>query len=168
VSEKHFILTEPARDGELPSDRVVDQFEILQIAPSHDCESLRQVCVVLDYRMLTTPGLLLRIEGGAMLATTLVCYQETHSRWIVFAALLLVPDLSLAGYLGGVKIGATVYNLVHTLTGPLVLIGYSIFAMHFWLLPYGLIWTAHIGMDRMLGFGLKYPTRFNDTHLQRT
>jgi hypothetical protein len=86
----------------------------------------------------------------------------------VFAALFLVPDLSLAGYLAGVKIGATVYNIVHTLTGPVALIGYSIFAMHLRLLPYGLIWTAHIGMDRMLGFGLKYATRFNDAHLQRS
>jgi Domain of unknown function (DUF4260) len=118
--------------------------------------------------MLTSPGQLLRIEGAAILTTSLLCYQETHSRRIVFAALLLVPDLSLAGYLAGVKIGAPVYNLVHTLTGPVALIGYSIFAMHLWLLPYGLIWTAHIGMDRMLGFGLKYATRFNDTHLQRT
>jgi hypothetical protein len=118
--------------------------------------------------MPTRPALLLRMEGGAVLATSLLCYQETHSSWLVFAALLLAPDLSLAGYWTGMKIGARVYNLVHTLTGPLVLIGYSIFAMHFWLLPYGLIWTSHIGMDRMLGFGLKYPTRFNDTHLQRT
>jgi hypothetical protein len=123
---------------------------------------------VLKCRMLTSPRHLLRIEGAAILVTSLLCYQETHSSWIVFAALLLVPDLSLGGYLAGVKIGARVYNLVHTLTGPVVLIGYSVFSMHSWLLPYGLIWTAHIGMDRMLGFGLKYATRFNDTHLQRT
>lgn len=80
--------------------------------------------------------------------------------------MLLVPDLSLLVYLAGVKVGAPIYDVVHTLTAPLVLIGYSIFTVHFWLLPYGLIWTAHIGLDRMLGFGLKYPTRFNDTHLQ--
>jgi hypothetical protein len=30
-----------------------------------------------------------------------------------------------------------------------------------------LIWFAHIGMDRTVGYGLKYPTSFKDTHLQR-
>jgi hypothetical protein len=69
--------------------------------------------------------------------------------------------------LAGVKIGAAVYNLAHTMAGPFVIFTYSILTAHFFLLPYGLIWSAHIGMDRMLGFGLKYPTRFNDTHLQR-
>ena len=106
------------------------------------------------------------MEAGAILAASLTCYQHTHSGWILFAALILAPDISLAGYLAGVKSGAIVYNLVHTLTGPLVLLGYAVFTAHAGLLPYGLIWTAYIGMDRLLGFGLKYPTNFKDTHLQ--
>jgi hypothetical protein len=168
MCEKHFILAEPFQEGEPTQRMAVGQFEIPYGASSQNSESLRAVCVVLEYDMLTSLGQLLRIEGAAILATSLLCYRETHSSWIVFAALLLVPDLSIAAYSAGVKIGAPVYNLVHTLTGPVVLIGYSIFTRHLWLLPYGLIWTAHIGMDRMLGFGLKYATRFNDTHLQRT
>lgn len=115
---------------------------------------------------MTRPALLLRIEGALMLATSLVCYRELHASWIVFVVLLLVPDLSMAGYLAGASAGALLYNLIHTLTGALVLIGYGIFTDHFSLLPYGLIWTAHVGMDRMLGYGLKYATRFSDTHLQ--
>jgi hypothetical protein len=55
---------------------------------------------------------------------------------------------------------------VHTLIGPLLLIAYAVLEKSLWLLPYGLEWTSHIGIDRLLGFGLKYPTRFNDTHLQ--
>jgi hypothetical protein len=116
--------------------------------------------------MLNKPGSLLRLEGGLILTASLICYRELHASWILFAVLCLAPDVSLAGYLAGVKIGAHVYNLVHTLVGPLVLLGYSLLAGHLALLPYGFIWTAHIGMDRMLGFGLKYPTRFSDTHLQ--
>ena len=50
--------------------------------------------------------------------------------------------------------------------GPL-LVGVAVFGARTMLLTYALIWTAHIGMDRLLGFGLKYPTRFQDTHLQR-
>jgi hypothetical protein len=116
--------------------------------------------------MLARPAVLLRIEGGVLFAVTILCYWESHASWILFAALVLAPDLSFAGYAAGVKIGAAVYNLVHTLTGPLILLAYGLVAAHFSLLPYAMIWIAHIGMDRMLGFGLKYPTGFNDTHLQ--
>jgi len=116
--------------------------------------------------MLTKPGLLLRVEGSLLFAVSIVCYRETHASWILFAVLLLAPDLSIAGYFANAKIGATIYNAVHTLIGPLLLIAYALLTAHAALLPYGLIWTAHLGMDRMIGAGLKYPTRFKDTHLQ--
>lgn len=116
--------------------------------------------------MLNKPGILLRIEGCAILIVSVILYRDLHFSWLLFAVLLLAPDLSIIGYLGGVKIGVSIYNIVHTLAGPLLLIGFSVLIARFSLLPYGLIWTAHIGMDRMLGFGLKYPTNFKDTHLQ--
>ena len=53
------------------------------------------------------------------------------------------------------------------LAWPLLLLVYAVFQGDLFLQQLGLIWAAHIGMDRMLGFGLKYPTRFQDTHLQR-
>jgi hypothetical protein len=117
--------------------------------------------------MFNKPGILLRMEGGVALAVSVLLYREMHFGWLLFAILILTPDFSMVGYLGGAKIGAPVYNLVHTLTGPLLLIGFSLLTARTSLLAYGLIWTAHIGMDRMLGFGLKYPTNFKDTHLQR-
>ena len=97
----------------------------------------------------------------------MILFWGLHIGWALFAILILAPDLSMIGYLGGAKIGASVYNLVHTLVGPLLLMGFAVLTAHIVFLPYGLIWTAHIGMDRMLGFGLKYPTNFKDTHLQR-
>ena len=117
--------------------------------------------------MFNKPGILLRVEGSLVLALSVLLYRQLHFGWLLFAILILSPDISMVGYLGGVKIGASVYNLVHTLAGPLLLIAFSVFTTREWLLAYGLIWTAHIGMDRMLGFGLKYPTNFKDTHLQR-
>ena len=117
--------------------------------------------------MLTKPGTLLRVEGGCVLALSILCYREVNADWILFIALLLAPDLAILGYFRGVRVGTVLYNLVHTLTGPLLLIGYTILEKSPWLLAYGLIWTSHIGLDRLLVFGLKYPTRFNDTHLQR-
>lgn len=117
--------------------------------------------------MLNKPGILLRMEGFAVLLVSVLFYWQMHFGWLLFAILLLTPDLSMIGYLGGAKIGASVYNLVHTLVGPLLLMGFGVLTAHYTFLPYGLIWTAHIGVDRMLGFGLKYPTNFKDTHLQR-
>ena len=116
--------------------------------------------------MLTRPRGMLHLEGAAVLVASVVFYASGHYRWWVFAVLLLAPDLIMLGYLVNVRVGAAWYNLVHTYVGPIVLILLA------WLLPapqltaYGLIWLAHLGTDRMLGFGLKYPTEFRDTHLQ--
>ena len=71
----------------------------------------------------------------------------------------------MVGYLANPRVGAAVYNLVHTYGGPLALYAYAIGTHNTQLVQLALIWTAHIGFDRMLGFGLKYPTRFKDTHL---
>jgi len=122
-------------------------------------------CYVL--RMLTRPNLLLRAEGGIVFASSLLLYAELRASWLLFVVLVLAPDLSMLGYMLGVRFGSALYNLIHALVVPLLLIALSIFYKQLWLLPYGLIWTAHIGVDRLLGFGLKYPTRFHDTHLQR-
>jgi len=71
------------------------------------------------------------------------------------------------GYMKNVKIGSIVYNVFHTYSIPVTLILYGeLFHNHVFLMV-GLIWTAHIGMDRMFGHGLKYPTKFQETHLNR-
>ena len=118
-------------------------------------------------RVLTRPSLLLRAEGGMVFGASLLLYGELRASWVLFVVLVLAPDLSMLGYLLGLRFGTALYNLVHALVVPLLLIALSIFYQQFWLLPYGLIWTAHIGLDRLLGFGLKYPTRFSDTHFER-
>jgi hypothetical protein len=111
------------------------------------------------------PRPLWRLEGAAVLIVSLFSYHWSQGSWLPFALLFLVPDLSMLGYAANVRVGAITYNAIHTYVGPLVLAGYWFGSNRpaiFWL---SLIWIAHIGLDRMLGFGLKYPTRFNDTHL---
>ena len=83
----------------------------------------------------------------------------------LFALLFLVPDVSMMGYLANVRAGAVIYNAIHTYVGPLLLAGYSVGTAQHTPLLLSLIWIAHIALDRMLGFGLKYPTGFKDTHL---
>ena len=116
--------------------------------------------------MLTKPRWLLHLEGAFYLALALSGYYANQYRWWLFAALFLVPDLFLFGYLINVKWGSALYNLVHTLAGPAILLLICLLRANSALIPYALIWLAHIGLDRMLGFGLKYPTRFGYTHLQ--
>lgn len=117
--------------------------------------------------MFAKPGVLLRIEGAALFALSLYLYRFTGAGWGLFFLLFLWPDLFMLGYLANARIGASLYNLVHIVAFPVALAGVS-FALH-WsrLLPFALIWLAHIEGDRALGYGLKYPTFFKDTHLQR-
>lgn len=114
---------------------------------------------------LTQPTTLLRLEGVALLALAVIGYARLGGNWILFAVLLLAPDLSALGYLAGNAIGAACYNLVHITVLPLALGTYGILAGQMMLVPFALIWLAHIGMDRLLGYGLKYPDAFTHTHL---
>jgi hypothetical protein len=116
--------------------------------------------------MLTRPSPLLRAEEAILLLLTLFAYQRLNYSWLLFAILFLTPDLFMLGYLANVRLGAAIYNLAHTLTLPLALLFIS-YTRHWQLAPaIALIWTAHIAFDRLLGYGLKYPTHFKDTHLR--
>jgi len=117
--------------------------------------------------MLDKPGLLLRIEGFAVLTVSFAAYHELKGSWPLFFLLFLWPDLFMLGYLLNVRVGASMYNLVHSYVGPLLLGAAAVFEHWNTTLLFTVIWTAHIGIDRAVGYGLKYPTFFKDTHLQR-
>ena len=114
-----------------------------------------------------TPRTLLSLEGLAVFVTSVFFYFGNGGPWWLFVLLLLAPDLSAAGYLLSARIGSIAYNAVHIYVWPLLLLAYALYQGEPFIQQLALIWAAHIGMDRMLGFGLKYPTRFQDTHLQR-
>lgn len=116
--------------------------------------------------MLSRPFWLLRVEGAFVLILAVNFYRAGHFPSWMFAALFFAPDLFMLGYLLNVKWGAASYNLVHTLSGPLLLLLVGSLGGQPQLTSFSLIWLAHIGFDRTLGYGLKYPTKFNDTHLQ--
>jgi hypothetical protein len=113
------------------------------------------------------PGLLLRMEGAAIFVCALFFYRSLGAGWIFFIALFLWPDILMLGYLLNPKVGAQLYNLAHTEVLPAALVASSLALHRTSVLAFALIWLAHIGLDRALGFGLKYPTFFKDTHLQR-
>jgi Domain of unknown function (DUF4260) len=117
--------------------------------------------------MLDQPRILLRTEDAALMGASLYAFHWLHGSWLIFALLFLVPDLSMLGFLLNTRVGSVCYNLVHTTISPAIVAAAAMLTHHRGWLPVVLIWTAHIGMDRMFGFGLKYPTAFKDTHLQR-
>lgn len=107
----------------------------------------------------------LRLEGLAVVAVAVVLFARGDHSWILFAVLFLAPDLSFAGYLAGPGTGARAYNALHSYVGPLALgVGLLLTGES---LAVPLVWAAHVGFDRALGYGLKYPTAFSDTHLGR-
>ena len=110
---------------------------------------------------------LLRLEGLAAFAAALALYMHAGFFWPVFALLFLAPDLAMLAYLTGPRAGAVGYNLAHTyaLAVALTLAGFLGGAPA--ATAGGLIWIAHLGFDRALGYGLKYPTGFGDTLLGR-
>lgn len=113
------------------------------------------------------PRVLLRVEGAAVAIAAIALYFHAGYPWWLLAALVLAPDLSLVGYLAGPVGGAVAYDAAHTYALPVVLAAIGVLADAEVAAQVGLIWLAHIGVDRAIGYGLKYPTGFKDTHLQR-
>jgi hypothetical protein len=113
------------------------------------------------------PSLLLRLEGLAVGVAALVLYFDAGFGWLLLIVLILAPDLSMLGYLAGPRVGAASYDLAHTSVLPVALGVVGVVTETDWALQLALVWLAHIGIDRVLGYGLKYPTGFKDTHLQR-
>jgi hypothetical protein len=113
------------------------------------------------------PAALLRTEGVALLVLSVLLYWVNGESWLLFGVLLLAPDLSMLGYLAGPRVGAALYNTFHTNAMPAVVGALGMIFASPVVVAVALIWFAHIGMDRTVGYGLKYPTSFKDTHLQR-
>lgn len=113
------------------------------------------------------PVVLLRLEGAALAAAAIAGYFAIDGSWLLFAVLILAPDLSMAGYAAGPRVGAAAYNACHVTVAPIALLMAGYVAAWPLAVTIGLVWLAHIGVDRALGYGLKLPSDFRDTHLGR-
>jgi hypothetical protein len=120
-----------------------------------------------DGSVVAGPRRWLRLEAAVLLGGCLVAFPATHRSWWLVAVALLLPDLVMVGYLGGTRLGAIFYNAAHSAPAPAVLIGLGWWQHEPLVLAIGLIWLAHIGMDRLMGYGLKYDDHFGHTHLGR-
>ena len=109
----------------------------------------------------------LHAEGAAALVAAAILYDRLGGSLLLAVPLLLLPDLSMVGYLGGPRLGSFTYNLVHNW-----LIGLAVLGLGAWLasdavMIAGTVLIGHVGMDRLVGYGLKHTSGFKDTHLQR-
>jgi hypothetical protein len=111
------------------------------------------------------PKALLRAEGLAVLALATLAYWRSGGAWWIYAVCFLAPDLTMLGYLSGSRYGAMAYNLGHTYVAPVACLGLGLLLPLPPLVGASLIWAAHIGFDRLLGYGLKYGQGFGVTHL---
>jgi hypothetical protein len=137
------------------------------VAPSAELSTGRNIMRG-EIPVLGQPGMLLRIEGFVLLVGSLMLYAMNGGEWWAFFALLLAPDVSMLGYLRGPVIGAALYNLFHNYLPPAALAAFGVLSGNQLVVLLALIWLAHIGMDRLLGYGLKYSGGFKETHVGRS
>ena len=123
--------------------------------------SLKEAVITSSVQSIT----LERLEGLALLITSVTIFAVAAPNWILFAVLLFAPDLTMLGYLRGPRIGAGAYNLVHLKILPLALGSLGLLTNNALEIQLALIWFAHIGIDRAAGYGLKLETGFSDTTL---
>lgn len=110
---------------------------------------------------------ILRIESAAIAALAIAVYLSAGGPPLLLIPALLAPDLSMLGYLAGPRVGAVTYNLVHNWALAVAFVFVALIGHQLWPLLVAAVLAAHVGFDRALGYGLKLPTSFQDTHLGR-
>src|SRR5262245_49275191 len=107
----------------------------------------------------------LRLEGLAALIAGVVLYGRLGGDWLWFIPALLAVDISLAGYLRGPAVGATVYDFAHNWAVGLLVLGLGAMLGIGFIALAGAVLIAHVGMDRAVGYGLKLKSSAHATHL---
>jgi len=126
-----------------------------------------QTNVLNETRKFSMPRIFMHLDGVALLAGSLIFYANLDFSWGTFALLLLTPDLPLILYGVNQRMASIAYNLVHSLVSPILLVIFSHFTDNTVGIQLSLIWLAHIGMDRVFGYGFKYLGHMKETHFSR-
>jgi hypothetical protein len=110
---------------------------------------------------------ILKFEGFTIFLACLYFYHRLDASWLLFFLFWLLPDISMIGYLRDKQMGAFVYNLAHNYILGLLIIFLGLLQNNNIVVSLGIILVSHIGLDRFLGYGLKYTSGFKDTHIQK-
>jgi len=108
---------------------------------------------------------LLKLEELGQFLLSIILFNQLDYAWWIFPAFILLPDLSMIGYLANPKTGAWLYNFLHH-----KLVAITILILGFWLnysllTLAGVILFGHSAVDRIFGYGLKFNDNFKNTHL---
>lgn len=145
-----------------------------------DLQELRSLAISRDSRdewpgdeydrgavLVNLPRLLLRAEGAVVAIAAVTLYFYADFPWWLLLVLVLAPDISMIAFAAGQHVGTATYNAAHTYAAPVALGAVGLVAATDLAVQVALVWMTHIGVDRAIGYGLKYPSAFKDTHLQR-
>ncbi|MEX3745580.1 DUF4260 domain-containing protein [Lysinibacillus xylanilyticus] len=110
---------------------------------------------------------IISLEYVIAFLVTVFFYWHFDFSFVYFVLFLLLPDVSMLGYMVNTKVGALFYNIGHSLVMPAILLVLGFVTVSTPLLMVSIIWLAHIFLDRALGYGLKYEEAFTKTHLQQ-
>jgi hypothetical protein len=113
------------------------------------------------------PVIYQRVEAGFVFLASLYFYFHLHFYALWLIVFLFSIDVFMIGYLSNKALGATLYNFGHNYSIPALLLVIGVSSNTRLLIAAGIIWTAHVALDRALGYGLKLPSGFKDTHLGR-
>lgn len=108
---------------------------------------------------------ILRLESFAILLFLLILYHNFELSWSTFFIFIFAPDISMIAYLRNPKIGAIVYNFVHSYILPFIFIVIAMATNSLFAATLAAVWAIHIAADRTLGFGLKDTKGFKYTHV---
>lgn len=117
------------------------------------------------HTVIAGPRAWLRLDGLVLLGLGIGLFFTTDQPWWLIPVVILLPDLFMVGYLGGTRLGAAAYNAGHSYFLPAIVSVIAVWSHSSLGLALGLLWFAHIGMDRAMGYGLKYSDSFAHTHL---
>ncbi|MFX1456159.1 MAG: DUF4260 family protein [Promethearchaeota archaeon] len=107
----------------------------------------------------------LTIEAISILILSIITFVFIGGNWILFFIFFFGIDSSMIGYLKNPKIGSQIYNLGHIYLWSVLFVVVSIIINNFIILQIGTIWAVHVSFDRTIQAGMKYPTKFQDTHM---
>jgi len=117
---------------------------------------------------ISQPRIFAHLNGLALFVGSIIAYSIVSGDWLAFILLLLVPDISMIGYMVNSTVGAWLYNIVHSYTLAVAVIVAGFALDHNTIVSLGIILMAHIGMDQIFGYGYKYADgKFSDTHYKR-
>jgi hypothetical protein len=114
---------------------------------------------------MNQPFIYERIESGFIFLGSLYIYLHLGFQLLWFIVFLFSIDIFMLGYVVNKTFGAHCYNLGHTYIIPAILIIVGVLGQSHIIIAIAIIWAAHIGWDRALGYGLKFSTGFKNTHL---